>query len=95
MSVVSFDAYKDRKCFLIPELLSQKNNRPNPSTQNLYNPKIVFTFVATKDMKMKFEDVLGNERAHTLQELVKLETVRNYLIERGVCDLDGLKDLQS
>ena len=31
--------------------------------------------------------------AHTLQELVKLETVRNYLIERGVCDLDGLNDL--
>jgi len=52
MSVVSFDAYKDRKCFLIPELLSQKNNRPNPSTQNLYNPKIVLTFVATKG----FED---------------------------------------
>lgn len=36
-----------------------------------------------------------NERAHTLQELVKLETVRNYLIERGVCDLDGLNDLRS
>lgn len=52
MSVVSFDAYKDRKCFLIPKLLSQKNNCPNPSTQNLYNPKIVLTFVATKG----FED---------------------------------------
>jgi len=36
-----------------------------------------------------------NEREHTLRELVKLETIRNYLIERGVCDLDGLKDLQS
>ena len=36
-----------------------------------------------------------NEREHTLRELVKLETISHYLIERGVCDLDGLKDLQS
>ena len=36
-----------------------------------------------------------NEREHTLRELVKLETVRNYLIENGVSDLDGLKEIES
>lgn len=33
------------------------------------------------------------ERRHTVEELEKLETVRNYLIEKGVSDLDGLIDL--
>lgn len=33
------------------------------------------------------------ERRHTMEELEKLETVRNYLIEKGVSDLDGLIDL--
>ena len=32
------------------------------------------------------------ERSHTLAELAKLEQVRNYLIDNGVYDLDGLID---
>jgi len=34
-----------------------------------------------------------NERQHTLMELNRLETVRNFLIENGVSDLDGIIDL--
>ena len=29
------------------------------------------------------------ERAHTLHELVKMEKVRNYLIDEGVIDIDS------
>ena len=32
------------------------------------------------------------EREHTLAELRKMEQVRNFLIEQGAVDLDGLKD---
>ena len=33
------------------------------------------------------------EREHTLQELVKMESVRNYLISEGAIDVDGFEDL--
>ena len=32
------------------------------------------------------------ERSHTLEELAKLERVRNFLLDRGVYDLDGFND---
>lgn len=32
------------------------------------------------------------ERAHTLQELHRMELVRNFLIAQGISDLDGFKD---
>lgn len=32
------------------------------------------------------------ERAHTLCELTKMETVRNFLIDQGVVDFDGFED---
>ena len=32
------------------------------------------------------------ERSHTLAELAKMETVRNYLIDNGVYDLEGFND---
>lgn len=33
------------------------------------------------------------ERTHTIRELQNLEKVRNYLIDNGVVDADGIKDL--
>ena len=33
------------------------------------------------------------EREHTLAELRKMEKVRNFLIEQGAVDIDGLKDI--
>ncbi|MBO4426967.1 MAG: hypothetical protein J5771_00580 [Bacteroidales bacterium] len=33
-----------------------------------------------------------NERQHTIEELQKMERVRNFLIENGVVDLEGIKD---
>lgn len=33
------------------------------------------------------------EREHTLNELRKMEIVRNFLIEQGAVDLDGIKDI--
>ena len=33
------------------------------------------------------------EREHTLAELRKMEQVRNFLIEQGAIDIDGLKDI--
>ena len=35
------------------------------------------------------------EREHALQELYKLETVRNFLISEGAYDIDGFYDLIS
>lgn len=35
------------------------------------------------------------EREHTLAELRKMELVRNFLIEQGAVDIDGLKDIAS
>lgn len=32
------------------------------------------------------------ELCHTLEELAKLERVRNYLLDNGVYDLDGFND---
>lgn len=36
-----------------------------------------------------------NERQHTLMELNRMEMVRNFLIESGVVDLDGIFDLST
>ena len=33
------------------------------------------------------------EREHTLEELRKLEKVRNFLLSEGACDMDGFYDL--
>ena len=33
------------------------------------------------------------ERKHTLKELMKLEMVRNYLIDNGAFDVEGIKDI--
>lgn len=34
------------------------------------------------------------ERTHTLQELIKMEQVRNFLLEEGIVDKDGFLDYQ-
>lgn len=36
---------------------------------------------------------LMQDRQHTLNELIKMERVRNYLIDNGVVDADGLKEI--
>ena len=33
------------------------------------------------------------EREHTLRELARMEQVRNFLIEQGAVDIDGLKEI--
>lgn len=35
---------------------------------------------------------LMSEREHTLQELKKMEMVRNYLLDSGIIDVDGIKE---
>lgn len=35
---------------------------------------------------------LMNERPHTLNELYKMESVRNYLLDNGIVDADGIKE---
>ena len=32
------------------------------------------------------------EREHTLNELKKMEAVRNYLLDNGIIDADGIKE---
>ena len=34
------------------------------------------------------------DREHTLNELKKMEMVRNYLLDNGIIDVDGIKELQ-
>lgn len=36
---------------------------------------------------------LMSDRQHTLDELAKMESVRNYLLENGIIDYDSLKDM--
>jgi hypothetical protein len=38
---------------------------------------------------------LMQDRAHTLQELVKMEQVRNFLLEEGIVDKDSFLDYQN
>ena len=33
-----------------------------------------------------------SERPHTLNELKKMESVRNYLLDNGIIDSEGIKD---
>jgi hypothetical protein len=33
-----------------------------------------------------------SDREHTLQELRKMEMVRNYLLDNGIIDADGIKE---
>jgi biotin synthase-related radical SAM superfamily protein len=33
-----------------------------------------------------------SEREHTLNELRKMEMVRNYLLDNGIVDADGIKE---
>ena len=35
------------------------------------------------------------ERQHTIMELQKMENVRNFLLAKGVSDLDGMYDLKN
>lgn len=35
---------------------------------------------------------LMSEREHTLNELKKMEMVRNYLLDSGIVDADGIKE---
>ena len=45
------------------------------------------------EMTLGREKAYGDgERRHTLEELAKLERVRNYLLDNGVYDLDGFND---
>ena len=53
---------------------------------------------------MRFDDITGGaikltytmkERQHTLQELTRMDSVRNFLIKKGVSDLDGMSDLKN
>lgn len=32
------------------------------------------------------------DREHTLEELKRMEMVRNYLLENGIIDIDGMKE---
>lgn len=53
---------------------------------------------------MRFEDIYymkcsfrvkrpkGKGRQHTLHELKKMEMVRNYLLDNGIVDADGIKE---
>lgn len=38
---------------------------------------------------------LMQERRHTIIELERMEMVRNYLLDNGIIDSEGLKDYQS
>lgn len=65
----------------------------HPSWLRLYalkvEPQIYIITGGAIKLTYKMED-----RQHTLKELERLEVVRNFLIEKGVADLDGMIDLK-
>ena len=66
----------------------------HPSWLRLYALKLEpETYVITGGA-IKLTHTMG-ERQHTIMELQKMENVRNFLLAKGVSDLDGMYDLKN
>ena len=52
------------------------------SLRDWVDPSVLFSFFNENK----------EERSHTLEQLTRMETVRNYLIENSIFDSDGIKD---
>ena len=63
----------------------------HPSWLRIYAIRVELGVYLITGGAIKLTATMG-ERSHTLAELAKMERVRNYLLDNGVYDLDGLND---
>lgn len=68
-----------------------QNRIEHASWLRLYAIKLAHGHYIITGGAIKLTRTMG-ERAHTLCELTKMETVRNFLIEQGIVDTDGFED---
>ena len=67
------------------------SNKEHPSWLRIYAIKIDIGSYLVTGGAIKLTATMS-ERSHTMAELAKLESVRNYLIDNGVFDKEGLLD---
>lgn len=88
------EPYRMTELFLSKEKAKGERLHSHPSWLRIYAIKLAKESYLVTGGAIKLTHTMA-ERAHTLEQLRKMETVRNYLIENGVFDSDGLKDLVS
>ena len=83
--------YRMSEILLSKEKAKGKVTNNHPSWLRIYAIKVEAGVYLVTGGAIKLTWTLA-ERDHTLQELEKMERVRNYLLSNGVIDLDSLKD---
>ena len=83
-----------REATLSKEKAKGKRIADHPSWLRLYALKFEPNTYLITGGAIKLTKTM-EEREHTLRELLKMESVRRYLLENGVVDKDGLIDLLS
>ena len=82
--------YRANEMILSREKAKGERTAGHPSWLRLYAIKLEKNTYLITGGAIKLTHRM-NEREHTLEELRKLETVRNHLIDNGVTDLDALQ----
>ena len=86
--------YRTNEMILSREKAKGVVHKKHPSWLRLYALKFDNNTYLITGGAIKLTHTMA-EREHTLKELQTLEKVRSYLIENGVTDIDGLKELAS
>ena len=79
-----------REMFLSREKAKGKGKDGHPSWLRLYAIKMDKGIYIVTGGTIKLTHLM-NERKNTFDELIKMEKVRNYLLENGIFDVEGLE----
>ena len=85
--------YRIREMLLSREKAKGKSVSSHRSWLRIYAIKMESNVYLVTGGTIKLTYMM-QDRQHTLDELIKMEKVRNYLLENGVIDYDGLKDYE-
>ena len=80
-----------REMLLSREKAKGKRQTTHPSWLRLYAIKLEKGIYLITGGAIKLTRLMS-EREHTLNELKKMEMVRNYLLDNGIIDADGIKE---
>ena len=83
--------YRTAEMLLGKEKARIQNRREHASWLRLYAIKLEPGHYIITGGAIKLTRTM-QERDHTLRELIKMETVRNMLIEQGIVDVDGFEE---
>ena len=80
-----------REMLLSREKAKGRRQTPHPSWLRLYAIKLDKGIYLITGGAIKLTHLMS-EREYTLNELKKMEMVRNYLLDNGIIDADGIKE---